>query len=68
MSSLRRSAEEREEQIRCAGENNIEDGVQLTIDDIVPPRDEEHSLEIAEAVTIIDEPSLEDPENNITVE
>ena len=68
MSSLRRSAEEREEQIRCAGENNIEDGVQLTIDDIVPQKDEEHSLEIAEAVTIIDEPSLEDPENNITVE
>ena len=68
MSSLRESAEAREEEIRCAGENNIEDGVQLTIDDIAPNNTEEHSLEIAETVTIIDEPSLEDPENNITVE
>lgn len=67
MSSLRLSAEAREEEIRN-GANSIEDGVQLTIDDIVPTEnDESYVTEIAETITIIDEPML-DPENDITVE
>ncbi len=67
MSSLRVSAEAREEMIRN-GVNNIEDGVQLTIDDIVPTvSDDAASDDIAETITIIDEPMLES-ENDIAVE
>ncbi len=68
MSSLRLSAQAREEMIRGGGANNIEDGVQLTIDDIVPTEsDDVASDDIAETITIIDEPVL-DTENDITVE